>query len=60
MCAQCIGAAMTAGAVTAGTRAWPVARAGSWLTPRRERAVTAGLITAGVIGAGVAGPTPWA
>jgi hypothetical protein len=58
MCVQCIGAAMTAGAVATGTRSWLVARAGQWLTPRRKRAVTALLIAAGVLGAGLAGPTP--
>jgi hypothetical protein len=58
MCVQCIGAAMTAGAVATGTRTWLVSRAWSWLTPRRKRAMTAGLIAAGVIAAGVVGPTP--
>lgn len=55
---QCIAGAMTAGAAASGSRVWLVARAGRWLTPRRKRAITAGLIAVGVIGAGLVGPTP--
>lgn len=58
MCVQCLAGAMTAGAAATGMRAWIVAHAGSRLTPRRKRGITAVLVTAGVLAAGVVGPTP--
>jgi hypothetical protein len=58
MCAQCLAAAMTAGAAATGTRAWLAAHAGHWLTAGRKRALTATLIAAGLLGAGLIGPTP--
>jgi hypothetical protein len=58
MCMQCIAGAMTAGVAVTGSRAWLVARAGAWLTPRRKRALTGVLVVGGVLAAGVVGPTP--
>jgi hypothetical protein len=49
---------MTAGAAATGARAWIAARAGSWLTAGRKRAITGVLIATGVLGAGLVGPTP--
>ncbi|MDP2713018.1 MAG: hypothetical protein Q8O56_17545 [Solirubrobacteraceae bacterium] len=58
MCIQCMAGAMAAGAGATGIRAWLVARAPSWLTPRRRKALTRGLLVAGVLSAGLVGPTP--
>jgi hypothetical protein len=57
MCMQCMAGAMSAGAAATGMRAWLVARAPSWLTPRRRKAITAVLIAAGLIAASAIGPT---
>jgi hypothetical protein len=53
MCAQCMAAAMTAGAAATGVRARLAARSPRWLTPPRLRAITVALIASGVIAAGV-------
>jgi len=58
MCVQCMMGAMAAGAGATGVRAWLVARAPLWLTPRRRTLLTRGLLVVGVIGAGLVGPTP--
>jgi hypothetical protein len=58
MCMQCMMGAMAAGASASGLRAWLVARAPRWLTPRRRRFATRGLLMAGVLAAGVVGPSP--
>ena len=58
MCMQCMAGAMVAGAGATGMRAWLVARAPLWLTPRRRNALTRGLLVAGVIGAGLIGAPP--
>jgi len=58
MCVQCMMGAMAAGAGATGIRAWLVARAPLWLTPRVRTLLTRGLLVAGVIGAGLVGPTP--
>jgi hypothetical protein len=50
--------AMAAGASASGLRAWLVAWAPRWLTPRRRRLATRGLLMAGVLAAGVIGPSP--
>lgn len=56
MCMQCMAGAMSAGAAATGMRAWLVARAPRWLTPRRRRALTGALLAGGVIAAGAIGP----
>jgi len=53
MCAQCIVGATTAAVGVTGIRAWLVAKAFSWMTPRRTRIATISLIAAGLIGASV-------
>ncbi|CAN5289753.1 hypothetical protein BH20ACT16_BH20ACT16_07020 [soil metagenome] len=58
MCIQCMAGAMAAGAGASGMRAWIVARAPVWLTPRRRTLLTSGLLVAGVLGAGLIGPSP--
>jgi hypothetical protein len=58
MCMQCVAGAMAAGAAVTGSRSWLVARAGSWLTPRRKRMLTGVLIAGGMLAAGTLGPTP--
>lgn len=58
MCMQCMAGAMAAGAGATGMRAWLVARAPQWLTPRRLTLLTRGLIGAGVLGAALVGPSP--
>jgi hypothetical protein len=58
MCMQCMAGAMAAGASASGLRAWLVARAPRWLTPRRRLLATRGLLVAGVLAAGIVGPTP--
>jgi len=49
--------AMTAGASASGLRAWLVARSPRWLTPARQRRLTAVLVLLGVVAAGVIGPS---
>ena len=44
MCAQCMAAAATAGAVATGARSWLAARSPAWLTPLRLKRITAGLL----------------
>jgi hypothetical protein len=58
MCMQCMAGAMAAGASASGLRAWLVAWAPRWLTPRRRRIATRGLLVAGVLAASVIGPSP--
>jgi hypothetical protein len=58
MCMQCMMGAMAAGAGASGARAWLAAWAPRWLTPRRQRFATRGLLVAGVLAAGVIGPSP--
>ena len=53
MCAQCMMAASTAAAGATGIRAWLAARRFAWLTPRRLRLVTIGLIGVALVGASV-------
>lgn len=55
---QCMAGAMVAGAGATGARAWLIARAPLWLTPRRRTIATRGLLVAGVIGAGLIAPSP--
>jgi hypothetical protein len=54
---QCMMGAMSAGATASGLRAWLIARAPLWLTPRRRRFVTPLLLVAGVLAASVIGPS---
>jgi hypothetical protein len=54
MCMQCAaGATVAATATATGLRAWLGARRPGWLTPRRMKLMTAGLLTLGVVAAGV-------
>jgi hypothetical protein len=46
--------AMTATASATGVRAWLASRRWSWLTPKRMRAATIGLLTAALIVSAVA------
>lgn len=55
---QCMAGAMAAGAGATGMRAWLFARAPAWLTERRRRIATRGLLVAGVLAAGLVGPSP--
>jgi len=57
MCMQCMVGAMSAGATATGLRAWLVARAPRWLTPRRQRRLTRTLVIAAIVAAGVVGPS---
>ncbi|MCB0870650.1 MAG: hypothetical protein KDB52_07455 [Solirubrobacterales bacterium] len=51
---QCVtGAAVAAGATATGLRAWLHTRAPDWLTAKRMKLITAGLLTVGVIAAGI-------
>jgi hypothetical protein len=56
MCVQCMAGAMTAAAGATGARTWLVLRFGHLMTPRRKKALSAGLIVAGVIASGLIGP----
>jgi hypothetical protein len=49
MCIQCMMGAMTATASASGIRAWLAQRGWGWLTPRRMRYVTLGLIAAALV-----------
>jgi hypothetical protein len=53
MCIQCMMGAMTAGASATGIRSWLAQRSFSWLTPRRLRAITAGLLLAALVASSV-------
>jgi hypothetical protein len=46
---QCMIGAMGAGAGATGTRAWLAHRGFRWLTPRRLRAITLGLLAAALL-----------
>ena len=52
MCIQCMATAMTSGAAVTGMRAWLATRSPRWMTPRRLKVTTAGLLAAGVLAAG--------
>ncbi|MBB4662759.1 hypothetical protein [Conexibacter arvalis] len=64
MCMQCMAGAMTATAGAAGIRAWLATRAFGWLTPRRMKAITIGLVAVALlastilIGGSGSGSTP--
>lgn len=49
MCMQCMAGAMTATAGATGIRAWLATRSYAWLTPRRLKAITIGLITVALV-----------
>lgn len=54
MCMQCVtGASVAASATATGLLAWLHTRAPGWLTARRMKVATAGLITVGLIAAGL-------
>ena len=50
---QCVAGAMTAAAGATGLRSWLAAKRFSWMTPRRLRLATLGLICAGVLAASI-------
>jgi hypothetical protein len=50
---QCMMGAMTAGASATGIRSWLARRSFSWLTPRRLRMITAGLLLAALVASSV-------
>ena len=54
MCVQCMMGAMTATASASGIRAWLGQRGWRWLSPRRLRYVTAGLLAAALVVSAVA------
>jgi hypothetical protein len=60
MCMQCMAGAMTATAGATGIRAWLATRTYGWLTPRRLKAITIGLIAVALIASTVlvSGSTP--
>jgi len=49
MCMQCMAGAMTATAGATGIRAWLATRTYAWLTPRRLKAITIGLIAVALV-----------
>lgn len=51
---QCMAGAVTAGAAATGIRAWLAVRRPAWMTARRMKLTTVGLLTLGVLAAGVA------
>jgi hypothetical protein len=53
MCAQCMSAAVTAGAAATGLRAWLAAKARPWLSPRALKVVTAVLLAGAVVASGL-------
>ena len=53
MCLQCMTYAMTSVGAAGGIRSWVAARQPSWMTPRRLRIVTAGLLTLAVLASGI-------
>ena len=52
MCAQCMATAAAAVGGAAGVRQWLVAKGFAWLTPRRVKGLTIGLMVAAVVAAG--------
>ena len=61
MCMQCMASAMTAGAAVTGGRAWLATHTPSWMTPKRLKMATTGILVAGVLAAGshmTPAPTP--
>jgi hypothetical protein len=53
MCAQCMATAAVAVGAASGLRAWLAARQPAWLTARRLRAATIGLLAVALIAAGI-------
>jgi hypothetical protein len=53
MCVQCIGTAAATVGAASGIRAWLALRSPAWLTARRMRALTAGLLSIAVLAAGL-------
>jgi hypothetical protein len=49
MCAQCMATAAAAVGGASGVRAWLVAKGFVWLTPSREKVITAALVVAAVL-----------
>jgi hypothetical protein len=49
MCVQCMASAMAAVGTASGTRAWIASRRFSWMTPRRMRMITIGLLVAALV-----------
>lgn len=53
MCMQCAATATVAVGSASGIRAWLRGHGGAWLTPKRRRAITIGLLTLAVIVSGI-------
>ena len=53
MCIQCMMGAMTAGASATGIRSWLAQRSFNWLTPRRLRVISAGLLLVALVASSV-------
>jgi hypothetical protein len=49
MCVQCMATAMGAVGSASGIRAWIAGRRFSWMTPRRMRLITIGLLVAALV-----------
>lgn len=53
MCAQCMMGAVTAAGAATGARSYLATRAWAWLTPRRMRRITAGLLGSALVASAV-------
>jgi hypothetical protein len=53
MCMQCVATAMTAATTATGLRAYVARRHPAWLTPKRLRRISAGLIGAAMLASGL-------
>ena len=49
MCMQCMAGAMAAGSAATGARSYLATRTWAWLTPRRLRRATVGLMSTGLV-----------
>ena len=53
MCGQCVAGAAAATTAATGVRAWLAARGYTWMTPRRLRGLSVGLVASGIVAASV-------
>jgi hypothetical protein len=49
MCMQCVAGVTTTGAAATGVRAWLATRSWAWLTPKRLKLITIGLLGAALV-----------